>query len=86
MFRKLRNSLNALILASAITTTGVFALVSAPAIPSPSSEPGNAGLAISTGLADTHADSVSDAPRRPRKSMRIRHLMAMPYFSFVSRG
>ncbi len=76
MTRKLRNSINALLLTAAVCATGAFGIA---AIPVTRHQPAAAASALAT--APTH-----DAHRRSAPSSRIRHLMAVPYFSFVTRG
>lgn len=76
MIRKLRNSLNALLLTSALCATGAFAVAAMPfaAVSTPASAPGAVAA---------HADA---GPRKAVRLSRIRHSLAMPYFSFVPRG
>lgn len=75
MLRKVRNSLNALLLTSAICATGAFAVAAMPVAP-------QAAVGARPAMAVT---ATSDAHRKPARSSRIRHLMAVPYFSFVTR-
>ena len=75
MTRRLRNSLNALLLTSAVCAMGAFAVAAVPVTARPAvvvSQPASA--------------PAQDAHRRPGPASRVRHLMAVPYFSFVTRG
>lgn len=74
MYRKVRNSLNALLVTSAFCATAAFAVAAIPVSPASFARP---ALAVA---------APQDAHRRPARSSRIRHLMAVPYFSFVTRG
>ena len=72
MTRKLRNSLNALILTAALCATGAFAAASVPF-----AGPATRVVATATSAVDGH---------RMGHPNRLRHALAMPYFSFVPRG
>lgn len=74
MTRKLRNSLNALVVTAAIFATGAFAIAAVP---------------FSGPVASAAPSTVvrHDAVRLPAgTNRRIRHQLAMPYFSFLPRG
>lgn len=72
MTRKLRNSLNALTVAAVLCATGAFAAAAIPLAPAP------ADMAT---VRPAHP-----APHKVVRLSRIRHSLAMPYFSFVPRG
>ncbi|GAB6197471.1 hypothetical protein [Lysobacter xanthus] len=73
MTRKLRNSLNALVVTAALSATGAFALAAVPfATPSTA-----AGASLAVRL---------DTGPKAGSTRRIRHQLAMPYFSFLPRG
>lgn len=72
MTRKLQNSLNALIVTAALCATGAFAAASVP-------------LAVPTAHAVAKPGSEVGSHRSTRPN-RLRHALAMPYFSFVPRG
>lgn len=80
MTRKLRNSLNALLLASALCGLGA---VTAAALP--------LGFDAAAPAARTHPVVDMDAttpakPSRAGRTHRMRPSLGMPYFSFVPRG
>lgn len=73
MYRKLRNSANALLVTAAICATGAFAAAAVPF-----AAPG-LGVAASAPPADP-------GHRKAGHPNRMRHVLAMPYFSFLPRG
>ena len=75
MTRKLRNSLNALVVTAIVCATGAFAAASVPFATAPA-----AGSAVAA------AARAQAAPAKAGHPRRIRHALAMPYFSFVPRG
>ena len=78
MSRKLRNSLNALVVTAAICATGAFATASMPFA--------HTAAAASTTVDAPAATHASTGHRKVGRLNRIRHSLAMPYFSFVPRG
>ncbi|WP_133499909.1 hypothetical protein [Cognatilysobacter terrigena] len=74
MYRRLRTSLNALVVTAALCATGAFAAASMPFAP--------AAQAVT---APAVAAAVS-VPHKISHTNRIRHALAMPYFSFLPRG
>ncbi|HZX79561.1 MAG TPA: hypothetical protein VFE72_01230 [Lysobacter sp.] len=78
MSRKLRNNLNALMVTAALCATGAFAVAATPFAASPvrdaSTVEATAAVAAEAGVA------------KPPRTSRIRHALAMPYFSFLPRG
>ncbi|GAB1595975.1 hypothetical protein [Lysobacter claricitrinus] len=74
MYRRLRNSLNALVVTAALCTTGAFAAAS---IPFTSTAPTVSSPAVAVAVGARH---------KPSHTNRIRHALAMPYFSFLPRG
>jgi hypothetical protein len=72
MTRKLRNSLNALVVTAALCATGAFAAASVP-------------FAAPAAQTVAKAASAVDGHRKSHPN-RLRHALAMPYFSFVPRG
>jgi hypothetical protein len=72
MFRKLRNSLNALVVTAALCATGAFAAAAVP-------------FAAPAGHTVAKVASVVEGHRKGHPN-RLRHALAMPYFSFVPRG
>lgn len=71
MRRKLRNSANAMLLSAALCATGAFVAAAVPF------------AAPTVGVAAAHVDS---GHRKAPHSARMRHVLAMPYFSFLPRG
>ena len=72
MTRKLRNSLNALVVSAALCATGAFAAASVP-------------FTTPAGHTVAKVASVVEGHRKGHPN-RLRHALAMPYFSFVPRG
>jgi len=72
MTRKLRNSMTTLALTAALCATGAFAAASIP-------------LAAPAGHTVAKVASAVDGQRKAHPN-RLRHALAMPYFSFVPRG
>lgn len=80
MTRKLRNSLNALLLAS---TAGVFGALTLAALPA-GLDAGAPARAASPAV-ELRADAAA-GERKARRPHRMRPSLGMPYFSFVPRG
>lgn len=72
MRRKLRNSANAMLLSAALCATGAFVAAAVPF------------AAPTVGVAA--AARVDPGHRKAPHSARMRHVLAMPYFSFLPRG
>ena len=79
MSRKLRNNLNALVMTAALCATGAFAVAATPFAAAPVLDAPAVDLAAATVAAD-------GTVRKPLRTSRIRHALAMPYFSFLPRG
>lgn len=74
MYRRLRNSFNALMVTAALCATGAFAAAAVPFAPSAATVASPAvAAAAGVGHKVSHVN-------------RIRHALAMPYFSFLPRG
>ncbi|TCZ88417.1 hypothetical protein [Lysobacter sp. N42] len=81
MTRKLRNSLNALLLASAACMLGAVTLAALP-VGTDAGTPARVTASPAVGLQ-------AQAPagqRKARRTHRMRPSLGMPYFSFVPRG
>ncbi|HEY4581851.1 MAG TPA: hypothetical protein VIG88_03170 [Lysobacter sp.] len=76
MTRKLRNNLNALVVTAALCASG--AVAATPFAASPVAGPSAVDVAASA--------SAEAGVRKPPRTSRIRHALAMPYFSFLPRG
>lgn len=83
MFRKLHNSLNALLLASTACIVGALVLAALPA--GPAAAQSHAQAAQPAAIAVT-ADADVDAPKPRKVGPHLRRVTAMPYFSFLPRG
>lgn len=81
MTRKLRNSLNALLLAS---TAGVFGALTLAALPV-GLDAGVPVRASASPAVELRADAAG-GERKARRPHRMRPSLGMPYFSFVPRG
>ncbi|MGY3264752.1 MULTISPECIES: hypothetical protein [unclassified Lysobacter] len=74
MYRRLRNSLNALVVTAALCATAAFGAASVPfASTAPAVSPPVVAVAMNAHQKVSHIN-------------RIRHALAMPYFSFLPRG
>jgi hypothetical protein len=83
MTRKLRNSLQALLLTATVCTLGAVTLASLPlGFDAPASPVAAAGTASTL---DMDASELPDR-RKAGKTQRMRPSLGMPYFSFVPRG
>ncbi len=83
MTRKLRNSLNALLLTSAVCTLGAL---SAAALPFDAPRIDAAVASSAAKVIDTDVAAEPVARRKAGTFRRMRPSVGMPYFSFVPRG
>ena len=88
MNSKVQNTFNTAVIASALVL-GLRA-ASLPVADSAGAGPGPAPVAVVASLASTLQDTAAPATGKESytsgKSRRIRHSMAMPFFSFLPRG
>lgn len=87
MTRKLRNSLNALLLTSMVCATAAVATAALPFVPPvPAGAVAPAAAAAIRMLPDADVRAVEAPVRRGAGKSRLRTAAGMPYFSFVPRG